>query len=52
MTRLTMSSLARTLATARLDRHDQRFEEFIADDDSRRSVKRLRPGVAPTFNIP
>ena len=29
-------SLARTLATARLDRHDQRFEEFIADDDTGR----------------
>ena len=43
--------LARTLATARLDRHDQRFEEFIATTIPG-SVKRLRPGVAPTFNFP
>ena len=38
--------LARTLATARLDRHDQRFEEFIAETIPG-AVKRLRPGVAP-----
>ena len=43
--------LARTLATARLDRHDQRFEEFIATTIPG-AVKRLRPGVAPTFNFP
>ena len=43
--------LARTLAKARLDRHDQRFEEFIADTIPG-SVKRLRPGVAPTFDFP
>ena len=43
--------LARTLATARLDRHDQRFEEFIAETIPG-AVKRLRPGVAPTFNFP
>ena len=44
-------SLARTLATARLDRHDQRFEEFITTTIPG-AVKRLRPGVAPTFNFP
>ena len=43
--------LARTLATARLDRHDQRFEEFIAETIPG-AVKRLRPGVAPTWNFP
>ena len=43
--------LARTLATARLDRHDQRFEEFIATTIPG-AVKRLRPGVAPTWNFP
>ena len=43
--------LARTLATARLDRHDQRFEEFIAKTIPG-SVKRLRPGVAPVFDFP
>ena len=44
-------SLARTLASARLDRHDQRFEEFIAETIPG-AVKRLRPGVAPTFDFP
>ena len=44
-------SLARTLAAARLDRHDQRFEEFIAETIPG-AVKRLRPGVAPTFDFP
>ena len=44
-------SLARTLASARLDRHDQRFEEFIATTIPG-AVKRLRPGVAPTWNFP
>ena len=44
-------SLARTLADARLDRHDQRFEEFIATTIPG-AVKRLRPGVAPTWNFP
>ena len=43
--------LARTLATARLDRHDQRFEEFIAETIPG-AVKRLRPGVAPTWTFP
>ena len=43
--------LARTLATARLDRHDQRFEEFIATTIPG-AVKRLRPGVAPTWTFP
>ena len=43
--------LARTLADARLDRHDQRFEEFIAETIPG-AVKRLRPGVAPTFDFP
>ena len=43
--------LARTLASARLDRHDQLFEEFIAETIPG-AVKRLRPGVAPTFNFP
>ena len=43
--------LARTLAAARLDRHDQRFEEFIAETIPG-AVKRLRPGVAPTWNFP
>ena len=43
--------LARTLATARLDRHDQRFEEFWAETIPG-AVKRLRPGVAPTWNFP
>ena len=40
--------LARTLAAARLDRHDQRLEEFIATTIPG-AVKRLRPGVAPTL---
>ena len=44
-------SLARTLADARLDRHDQRFEEFITTTIPG-AVKRLRPGVAPTWNFP
>ena len=43
--------LARTLAAARLDRHDQRFEEFVAETIPG-AVKRLRPGVAPTFDFP
>ena len=44
-------SLARSLAAARLDRHDQRFEEFYAETIPG-AVKRLRPGVAPTWNFP
>ena len=34
-----------------MDRHDQRFEEFIAETIPG-AVKRLRPGVAPTWNFP
>ena len=44
-------SVARVVAQARLDRHDQRFEEFIATTIPGR-VKRIRPGVAPTWNFP
>lgn len=44
-------SVARVVAQARLDRHDQRFEEFEAVTIPGR-VKRIRPGVAPTWNFP
>ena len=30
------TDVARVVAAARLDRHDQRFEEFVASDHSRR----------------
>ena len=43
--------LARTLAAARLDRHDQLPEEFITETIPG-AVKRLRVGVAPTWIFP
>ena len=44
-------SLARVVAAARLDRHDQRFEEFQAITRPG-AVRRLRPGVAPEWTFP
>ena len=44
-------ALARGLLAARLDRHNQRFEEFITTTKPG-AVTRLRHGVAPTWNFP
>ena len=43
--------LARTLLTSRLVRHNKRFEEFVTETIPG-AVKRLRTGVAPTWNFP
>ena len=43
-------SLARTLSAARLDRHNQLFEEFIAISLPG-EITRLRPGVAPVWEF-
>ena len=45
------TDVARVVAAARLDRHDQRFEEFIASTIPGR-VRRIRPGVAPEWTFP
>ena len=43
--------LARTLLASRIVRHNKRFEEFITETIPG-AVKRLRTGVAPTWNFP
>ena len=43
-------SLARTLSAARLDRHNQLFEEFIAISLPG-EITQLRPGVAPVWEF-
>ena len=43
-------ALARTLSAARLDRHNQLFEEFIAISLPG-EITRLRPGVAPVWEF-
>ena len=44
-------SLARTLSAARLDRHNQLFEEYVAISLPG-EITRLRPGVAPVWEFP
>ena len=44
-------SLARVVAAARVDRHDQRFEEFQAITRPG-AVERVRSGVAPEWTFP
>ena len=44
-------AVARVVAAARLDRHDQRFEEFVASTIPG-TVRRVRPGVAPSWTFP
>ena len=45
------TDVARVVAAARLDRHDQRFEEFVASTIPG-AVRRIRPGVAPEWTFP
>ena len=45
------TDVARVVAAARLDRHDQRFEEFVASTIPG-AVRRVRPGVAPEWTFP
>ena len=45
------TDVARVVAAARLDRHDQRFEEFVAGTIPG-AVRRIRPGVAPLWTFP
>ena len=45
------TDVARVVAAARLDRHDQRFEEFIASTIPG-AVRRIRPGTAPSWTFP